>query len=491
MINNFITSIVRNSGIVTSVHITENSVNLLQVQRKGSKGEILKYFSSNRSEERDLQQDLDGVFRECPVKGRVVIISDEVRFLASELNITEPGQLTEEKQLAAAMWEIEPYLDFSAKEGLFACEIQPQSARGDILPSLVAAMKRTGFAFYENILKQYRLELANICAPETAIAVSLDIKPGNGNKFVIGCYGNRIIGVSLTDQGPAVFQEKMLIAGDEVRQGLAEIIDELTAISGEADEIVLAGGRISEEVADLYSLDHERVRMWQYDDLKSLFSENGINIQSEYAAAAGAALNELDIRPFSIPVLTSRVPVKKLLIKKVNENPKIVPLITVILLIFLLAFHYVYTMTSISINEKRLDSLEIEESSLTGPIEEAKRLRNQLEQIRNKVTYIEETLPQCNAQILNMLDSVSGLIPRDVVLDSIRQEQGGEFTLEGNSYSGQSITDFNDSLSSLEYCETTVLENVSRPKKSIGAREKILPYSFSIKMRFSPWHSDH
>jgi Tfp pilus assembly protein PilN len=297
--------------------------------------------------------------------------------------------------------------------------------------------------------------------------------------------------VSLTDQGPAVFQEKMLIAGDEVRQGLAEIIDELTAISGEADEIVLAGGRISEEVADLYSLDHERVRMWQYDDLKSLFSENGINIQSEYAAAAGAALNELDIRPFSIPVLTSRVPVKKLLIKKVNENPKIVPLITVILLIFLLAFHYVYTMTSISINEKRLDSLEIEESSLTGPIEEAKRLRNQLEQIRNKVTYIEETLPQCNAQILNMLDSVSGLIPRDVVLDSIRQEQGGEFTLEGNSYSGQSITDFNDSLSSLEYCETTVLENVSRPKKSIGAREKILPYSFSIKMRFSPWHSDH
>ncbi len=491
MVNGFLSSFAGNSGVVTSVHITENNLILLQIQRRKTTGEIIKCFATDRGLEKDLKHDLQNLFRECPVKGRVVIITDEVRFLASELNVADPGLLSEEKQLAAAMWEIEPYLDFSAKEGIFACKVHNKNTGGNSAPALVAAMRNTGFSFYENILKEYRLELANICAPETAIAASLDFNTGNENKFVIGCYGSRIIGVCVTNQGPSVFQEKMLIAGEDISPALSEIINDLTVISGGADEIVLAGRRIAEEGPDLYSLDHGRVRLWQHDDLKPLFSKNGLNIQPEYAAAAGAALNELDIIKFKIPVLTNRISVKKLLVKKVNENPRLMPLITAIVLIFLLASHYVYTITSISLSEKRFGTLKVEERSLTGPLEEEKRLIKQLEQIRKKKTYIEETLPGYNAQILSMLDAVSILIPRDVVLDSIRQEENGEFTLEGNSYSGQSITDFNDSLSLLEYCEATVLDNVSRPKKSTGAREKLLPYSFSIKMRFTPWHSEH
>ena len=484
-IKNFLPLFVRHSGMVTAIHLTDNTIRFLEMQRRGDKGVIRRCLSSKRGEERDLLQDLKNAFKQCPVKGKVVIITDEVRFLASELNIMDAEHLSEEKQLAAAMWEIEPYLDFSPSEGLFACEIQQQNIRGDRMPVLVAAIKRVRYTMYETILKDHNLELVNVYAPETAITASLDFQTNKDRKFVIGCYGQRIMGVSITDQEPFVFQEKKPVDKERIGPVLEEIIRELTDIAGRADEIVLAGRHISDEDFDSFEWASERIRTWNLNDLKNVVNETGnVGIDPEYAASVSVALHELGLLQLKLPALTDRVPMKNILVKKVNENPRLIPGITLGCLIFLLGAHYIYTVTYMNICEKRLGRLKTEEHMLTGPAEEERRLRSQLEQIKNKKFYIEETLPQCNSRILGTLNTVSELIPQDVVLDSIRQEQDGSFTIEGNSFSGQSITDFNDSLSSLDYCKTTVLENVSRSKKASGTRERIFPYSFSIKIRF-------
>ena len=136
--------------------------------------------------------------------------------------------------------------------------------------------------------------------------------------------------------------------------------------------------------------------------------------------------------------------------------------------------------------EKKLAGLKAEKQRLAGPMEEEQRLKALLEQIIDQKNYIENRLLQDNIRTLRMLAAVSKLIPRDVVLDSIRQERHGKFTIEGSSSSQESITRFNDSLSMLEYCDATILENVSRSKKTKGAREKIFPYSFSITVTDEP-----
>jgi hypothetical protein len=487
MIKNLLTYFDRFTCAVTAVHITDDAVRLVVMKKKGAGGAVLRCLYLKRDEEKDPADDLKELFIKYPVKGKVVIITDEVRFLASELNIADAGLLPEEKQLAAARWEIEPYLDFTPAEGLFACEIMPRSAQGRA-PALVTAIKRDIYNRYEAVLKELRLKLANICAPETAIALSVDHKAGKDKKFIIGCYDSRIIGVCITDQGPIVFQEKSPVK-DSPGVSVNQILGELTDVAGEADEVVLAGRYILDEISGIDEFSHTPIRMWNYDDLKRFVVEGGGEIGPEYAAAVGAALHELGISGIRMPVLTDRVPYKKIVLKKINENPRLIPGITLGMLVVLFSAHYAWTLASTGIYEKRFNRLKMEERTLRMPVEEEQGLRTELDRIREKETYIKETLPQYNIRILRMLDAVSGLIPGDVALTIIRQEDDGGFTIEGNSLSGQSITDFNDALQSLDYCEATVVENVSSLKKATGAREKILPYSFSIKMRFASWHS--
>ena len=68
------------SNIMTFIHVCENTVRLLVIQKKKNRAVILKGLSVARGEEKDLEQDLDNLFREHPVKGKAVVITDDVRF---------------------------------------------------------------------------------------------------------------------------------------------------------------------------------------------------------------------------------------------------------------------------------------------------------------------------------------------------------------------------------------------------------------------------
>ncbi len=477
------------SGVVTAVHVSENAVRRIEMQKKKNRAAVLKCMSFQRGEDKDLKQDLDRVFCDDPVRGRLVVITDEVRFLATEFSLTDTGRLSEEKQLAAAIWEIEPYLDFSSSEGLFACKIQsPDRSRDNSrMPALVCAMEKSRYAAYEDIFKNHGPAPANIYSAETAMAASLVPGTDKDRVFLLGCYGHRAMGVCITPSGPVVFQEKVLVNEQDVSPDLSQLTGELSDIAGQAREIVLAGRIIPEQVDDFAAWHPGQVRPWHPDDLGAVLdNRHETFIGPEYAPALGAGLHELGLLNLALPALTSRVPLKDRLLKKIKENPKLVPGITMAGLILMLAGHYLYTLSSINRYERQFAGLKAEKQRLAAPLQEEERLKALLARTIDRKTYIKDTLLQSNLRILRMLNAVSTLIPRDVVIDSIRQEQDQSFTIKGSASSGESITDFNDSLSLLEYCEATVLESVSRADRASGTRGKIFPYSFSITVTDSP-----
>lgn len=481
-------TLARSSGSVTAVHIDGAALRVLEVRRKGNRAEVRQCFTEERTA-KDGLQDLGRLLKARSIKGRVVMITDEVRFLASELNLAGAEQVAEEKRLAAAMWEIEPYLDFTLPEGLFACELQtPGNHQGDRVPILVAAMEKERYARYATFLKERGLELTRIYAPEGALAGTTDLPQRGGSRFVIGWSNGSVRGLWLTDQGPMVFQEKPLSEGEEaLHRSMTDMLRELTTITGGAEETVLLGSPASGLSFQDPGWGPDRVRMWSAGDLVSLGTDTlESELVPDYAMAAGAALHEVGLSALHLPALTDRVSLKKALLRKIRENPRLVPGIAVGCLVLGLAGHYAYTRASIGLYAARIERLKAEERRLRQPLDEKRRLDSRLTELLERKAYIREVLPESNAGILRLLEALAERIPPDVVLNTVHQEADGGFTIEGNAYSGQSITDFSKALGALDSCEATILESVSRPRGASTGREKLLPYAFRIRMRFTP-----
>jgi Tfp pilus assembly protein PilN len=142
------------------------------------------------------------------------------------------------------------------------------------------------------------------------------------------------------------------------------------------------------------------------------------------------------------------------------------------------------TKASISRYASKLQDLKVEEKRLLQPIEEKKRLKKEITEIQQKQEYLRVVLPGRNTNLLNLLAAISEMIPPDVALNRVHQQNDGSFSIEGNAFRGRSVTAFNKALSELEGCEATSLETVNRTEDASDSRKRILPYDFVISVKF-------
>jgi len=471
---------------VVAIELGQNAIRVVKVKKDGERAVVLSSARLQRSGEdvfRDMRKLLKG---NGEFKGSGIIVTDQVKFLAGELNMGGAEKLSDDKLNAAARWEIEPYLDFPPSEGLFACQPQPYLARENNIPVLISAIKRTGYSGFSDLLKDCGIVLRRVYSPEGALAFASGLPVDGKNKVIIDYRKTAIKGVCLTEKGPSVFQDLPIVAGAATEdEPVRNMIYDLTASAGGAQECVITGSAVSEELIHGLKTELENVRIWGIEDFGGVdFDQAVSDFGPEYALAVGAALQETGLAGEGLLGVTDRVSVIDSVTQKLSQYRRLVPAFGIGLFLLIAAGHYVMTNASISQYASKIKQLKVEKQKLLAPIEEKKSLSRRHTELIQKKEYLEKILPALNRNVLNLFAKISEKIPVDVVLNRVNQKNDGSFSLEGNAMRGRSIIDFNRSLSKLESCEATVLEKVKRVENPSNIRKKILPYDFIINVRF-------
>ena len=486
MINDMLPAFKRFPKQVVAIELGLNAIRVVKVKKEGERALVLSTATLERSGE-DISLDIERLLKgKGEFKGSGIIVTDQVKFLAGELNIGGAEKLSDDKLNAAARWEIEPYLDFPSSEGLFACLPQPYLQRENNIPVLISAIKRTDYSGFSDLLKDCRIKLRRAYSPEGALAFASGLPADVRNKVIIYCRKTSIKGICLTEKGPSVFQELPIVAGaDTEYESVRNLIYDLTASAGGAQECVIAGSAVQEELIHGLKAELENVRIWGIEDFGGVdFDQAVTDFGPEYALAVGAAIQEIGLAGECLLGVTDRVSVIDSVTQRLSENRRLVPTFAIGLFLLVAAGHYVMTSVSVSQYTSKIKQLKVEKQKILGPIEEKESLSKRLTKLIQKKEYLEKILPALNRNVLNLFAKISEKIPDDMVLNRVNQKKDGSFSIEGNAMLIRSITDFNKALSKLESCEATILEKVNRTDNPSNIRKKILPYDFIINVKF-------
>ena len=467
-------------GKVVSIDLGKHSIKAAVVRKQGDGVVISSCVEIDRTHD-DVCQDLaDMLERKKIGSGRAIIVTDQVRFLASELSIPPDKKPPEDKLLSAVAWEMEPYLDFPPAEGLFTYQFQAHKTGGDTTPVLISAVDRGTYARFSEILKAHRLSLYRAYSPEGAFASAARLPEKDKSKIVIDCRQDSIRSVFLLTTGPFVFQN---LPGDVrgIEESLREITRDMTAAAGRADEIVVAGDVASDDVVRGLESEFGNIRPWTLEDgpVRVELGPGVLDFGPRHATALGAALQELKLGtlvPFGV---TDRVSLIKSVTKRVKKDKLILPAAMLTLFFVAITVHYATIKVSISRCTSEIKVLNEEKKRLLIPIEKKKDLQDKIKKINEKIDYLEETICIGQKNLLTVLYGISSLRPNDIVLTKFFQNENGSFTIEGNALQGRSVTYFSNKFSALKFCKKATISTMDNE----GTREGVLfPYHFIINI---------
>ncbi len=286
--------------------------------------------------------------------------------------------------------------------------------------------------------------------------------PKGKSRVVIDCRDTSAKGIILTSEGPSVFQDIPSITEDTTfEKAIRDLIyDLISSLTGERD-IIIAGSRASEELVDILKMEFEDLRLWNIQDLEDIEVNPGLDCGPGYAAAIGAALQELGKEPFGV---TGKVSIKRSAIKLVKENEYILPALGLSLFFLAIASHYVTVKVNMSKLSSEIISLKEEESRLMRPVEEKKKMEQEIAEMDNKRRYIEGL--STTKHLPAFLDSISEIIPPDLVLRKISQNPDDSFTIEARVLREGSAADFCERLSGLDFCREAKIEKFNQNRQS-------------------------
>jgi Tfp pilus assembly protein PilN len=436
----------------------------------------------------DLGGDLGTVFAKGggkPFKGKAVIVTDDVKFLAIDLRAAGSEKLSDQKLLAAAIWEMEPYLNFPPSDGLFECRLQTGTQAGDTVPVLISAIPKKTYAEFTAALKGYGIDLVAAYPPQTALACASNL-PGPGkSKILLDVGRDTIKAVLLSENGPVLFQDRPAEpSADLSEEMIRDIVYELGVRDGDEVEMLLSGRDLNEDLVRAFGSDFTITRIWGAADLPG---REPLGATAEfgpaYAIATGAILGAMGRNGTMIPAVTDRVPLGKRAAKIIKDNQKAIPAVALCGFVLCLALHFGYTQFRISRYQSAIQRLEKEKGRLETPLTENKRLKGEIEKTQKRTAFIRDTLPTQQRHVRILLEALPRIAPLDLVVNKIRQLDTRTFTLEGNAYRGKAITDFSQALGTMEACDGARLMGVQRANND-SMRNKILPYAFTIKVIF-------
>ena len=464
---------------VISINISKGKLEAVVVKKKGDRINIVSAhevdIKSNTYDINRINQAFSSIVTKYIPK-HAVCVTDQVKFLAAEINLPSGiKKISEDKLEAAAKWEMGPYINFPLENGFFSYRFLGDK-KGTI-PVLISAVNKDIFYDFFDVYKDSNLSLYSVYSPEIALAYSSEWE----NRILINYEKNTISGVLLRAESPPVFHT--LSVEEEISQedALKNLIEMFTTSFENIGEIVIAGSLASEEIVEKLKKEFLiNVRLWDLkEDFSKLELSSETNIMPKYALAIGAALQELRI--FGPPSgVTDRVS----MLKQLKRNLYFLPVFLFVLIMFGFMGHYNYTKRNVSYYSSEISKLEKEKSRLlefkqrrTRLISKRDNLKSQIVGLENKKKYIK-SLPAYKNSVILFFKNISKTIPNSAILKKIEQKDD-IFYLKGYSINSGKISEFvQDLLSSELYKEVRLVDFV----KNIQDKNNVFPFQFTISV---------
>ncbi|GEM_PF-2235404 len=485
---------------ILSVELGQRATRALVVERRGNRARITASAEVSVARRDDPDEALTRVLEALgKFPKSVVLVSGHTQTFTCQMGLP-PSQalaMRPEQLEHAARFEVEPYVEFPASDGLYSVDMPTRKPRASAqtTPVRVAVIYRRQYEHFEAICRRHGLRLKAMYPTDMSFALSgvdipdpsrfvvlLDVRPegvraalANGADLLAARNVPASVDEALIALNGGPLDDPAVVgAAQALAQGVQATLSEFGGDWACPHRVVVCGdgSRIPSLVEAVRSLtDAEQVSAWNPDltagTLESLVEDLG----GAYASAAGGALQELDLtggRRLGVDLTVG-------LGARARESLHLAPFALV--LVTAAIFGVFYYM-----GHRRLESLKTARARLETEVEGLESTQARLErqeeryraeqarqdELQRQIRTLELLTGPPGAGVAQLLRTVAEVIPETVVVQRLAQAGPDRFVIEGLGASATAVSTFNDELQKRPDCVEARLEAVH--ERNGGAR---------------------
>ena len=516
---------------VLSIDLDRHSAKAVVVRRRGRAAVISAAAEVQVKDGSDPREAVNAAVAACSelhggkLPKLAVAVSPNARLFLCELQIpySQACKLSDEKLRSTARWEVEPYLDFPAADGLYSIlPLDPRdrataTGRAPNTTALqVCVASRENFEHVKQACRERGLTLQRLYGADTAFAFAgLETGDGTRTDMIVDVRQDSTVLAMKKGLGTPVFRSVPASMADDgvtpsgradgLAHAIAEAVKEFVGDGERPERIVLTGpgalapsGVPSSERGDglpdrLTGYSGVPAVAWSTAATGGTVQGRSGSLGPQFASAIGAAMIELGLCGSTKLGVNDRIPA----IEKLRSNLHLVPVALVAIAIPLVGIQYLSLRGETRAIERKVadlraekDGLQRQHDSVRSAEEQLAALRGDLAAVEEKTRFFERLAADSRLPVLELLDGLSRTIPDDVVITKIEQQpqRPGEFIVSGCGLKAGSISTFVPQIQALPWCEQVKLNMVSEVESSKavlagGMPDLVYSFTFSIRVR--------
>ncbi len=487
-----------------AVEVAGRHIRAAVVTKKGRGFEILDFSQVDRPDPEDDLPAIEAIktlaTRMDYTSGPAVYVTSLARAVEISMNRKKISKMKHYQLMEAVKWEVEPYTGVTGMQALIGVKKKEKAAPepGMILEQdeediavNVSVIEKNIYRAIKERFKVAGFKLVRIYPPEVCFYMPVFMEQFESPRAILDIgqdYSNFAI---LKGESPTLI--------NTLPVSMEAIIDHLTGNPSEELEsslkftarqvpepmpLIISGPgagerRIVDYISSLSANGAEPITLKK---AAGLTGGGDDSLNAVYATVAGAGIRDLKSKKERLAGINDAEP----LVPRLKKSAYLMPLIATVLLITFLFGHFQYMRWQESSFKSRIAKLSAElnekkarNSKYDRALKESEDIRKEIELAKNRIAFATNKADEDIAHVINFFSDLAGLIPENVILEKLIQENKLEYSLAGKSLDLSSVGGFATKMQAKKWCESVVIKSI---KKTEADR---LSFEFSVKTRMA------
>jgi Tfp pilus assembly protein PilN len=485
-----------------AVEVAGRHIRAALITKKGRGFEILDFSQVDRPDPEDDLPAIEAIktlaTRMDYTSGPAVYVTSLARAVEISMNRKKASKMKHYQLMEAVKWEVEPYTGVTGMQALIGVKKKEKAAPE---PGMILEQDEEDIAvnvsvieknIYRAIKERFKIagfKLVRIYPPEVCFYMPVFMEEFESPRAILDIgqdYSNFAI---LKGESPTLI--------NTLPVSMEAIIDHLTGNpSGELEStlkftarqvpepmpLIISGPgagerRIVDYISSICVNGAEPIALKKAAGL-TVAGDDSLN--AVYATVAGAGIRDLKSKKEKLAGINDAEP----LVPRLKKSAYLMPLIVTVLLIIFLFGHFQYMRWQESSFKSRIAKLSAElkekkarHSKYDKALKESGALKKEIDFAKNRIAFATNKADEDIAHVIDFFRDIAGLIPENVILEKLIQENKLEYRLAGKSLDLSSVGGFATKMQAKKWCESVVIKSIEKTEADR------LSFEFSIKTR--------
>ncbi|MBC2694600.1 MAG: PilN domain-containing protein [Desulfobacteraceae bacterium] len=485
-----------------AVEVAGGYIRAAVVTKKGRGFEILDFSQVDRPDPDDDLPAIEAIktlaTRLDYTSSSAVYVTSLARAVEISMNRKKISGMKHYQLMEAVKWEVEPYTGVTGMQALIGVKKNDKVAAE---PGMVSEPDETDITVNVSVLERniYRaikerfkvagFKLIRVYPPEVCFYMPVFMEEFEAPRAILDIgqdYSNFAI---LKGESPTLINTlpvSMEAIIDHLAENLSgELESALKFTARQVPEpvpLIISGpGAGDKRIVDyISSLSANGAEPISLKKAAGLTGGGDDSLNAVYATVAGAGIRELKSKKERLTGINDVEP----LVLRLKKSAYLMPLIATVLLITFLFGHFQYMKWQENSFKSRITRLSAElkekkarNSKYDKALKESDALKKEIELAKNRIAFATNKADEDIAHVINFFSDIAGLIPGNVVLETIVQENRLEYRVAGKSLDLSSVGGFATKMQEKRWCESVVIKSIEKTEANR------LGFEFSVKTR--------